>query len=107
MLKAYCERVRKQLEDTFSGVASEADEGIRHDVEACDSVQVATSIESAIFLDRSCQRCLWKEKASTDMFKCERCGEHKCSYYQMQTRSADESMTTYVTCVNCNNHWKL
>ena len=46
-------------------------------------------------------------KASTDQFKCGRCGQRKCTYYQMQTRSADEPMTTYVTCVNCDNHWKF
>ncbi|KAI6699011.1 hypothetical protein NL676_019130 [Syzygium grande] len=46
-------------------------------------------------------------KATTDQFKCDRCGERKCTYYQMQTRSADEPMTTYVTCVNCNNYWKF
>ncbi|KAK8984334.1 hypothetical protein V6N11_029649 [Hibiscus sabdariffa] len=46
-------------------------------------------------------------KATTDQFKCGRCGQRKTTYYQMQTRSADEPMTTYVTCVNCNNHWKF
>lgn len=46
-------------------------------------------------------------KATTDQFKCGRCGQRTCTYYQMQTRSADEPMTTYVTCVNCNNHWKF
>ncbi|CAN0879540.1 Transcription elongation factor TFIIS [Linum grandiflorum] len=46
-------------------------------------------------------------KATTDQFKCGRCGQRKCTYYQMQTRSADEPMTTYVTCVNCDNHWKF
>ncbi|XP_010553193.1 PREDICTED: transcription elongation factor TFIIS-like [Tarenaya hassleriana] len=46
-------------------------------------------------------------EATTDQFKCGRCGQRKCTYYQMQTRSADEPMTTYVTCVNCNNHWKF
>ncbi|XP_010931383.1 transcription elongation factor TFIIS [Elaeis guineensis] len=46
-------------------------------------------------------------KATTDQFKCGRCGQRKCTYYQLQTRSADEPMTTFVTCVNCNNHWKF
>lgn len=46
-------------------------------------------------------------KATTDQFKCGRCGQRKCTYYQMQTRSADEPMTTYVTCVQCNHHWKF
>ncbi|KAJ0772035.1 putative transcription regulator IWS1 family [Helianthus annuus] len=46
-------------------------------------------------------------KATTDQFKCGRCGKRKCTYYQLQTRSADEPMTTFVTCVNCDNHWKF
>lgn len=46
-------------------------------------------------------------EATTDQFKCGRCGKRKTTYYQMQTRSADEPMTTYVTCVNCNNRWKF
>ncbi|KAL1813896.1 hypothetical protein ACET3Z_023961 [Daucus carota] len=46
-------------------------------------------------------------QASTDQFKCGRCKKNECTYYQMQTRSADEPMTTYVTCVNCDNRWKF
>lgn len=46
-------------------------------------------------------------KATTDQFKCGRCGKRKTTYYQLQTRSADEPMTTFVTCVECNNHWKF
>lgn len=42
----------------------------------------------------------------TDLFKCGKCKGNKTSYYQLQTRSADEPMTTFVTCVNCNNRWK-
>lgn len=40
------------------------------------------------------------------MFKCGKCKSKKTTYYQMQTRSADEPMTTYVTCLNCGQHWK-
>eukprot|EP00955_Chlamydomonas_euryale_P096490 365014-Chlamydomonas_euryale.AAC.14 len=47
------------------------------------------------------------QQASTDMFQCSKCRQRKCTYYQMQTRSADEPMTTFVTCVNCNNRWKF
>jgi len=31
----------------------------------------------------------------------------KCDYYQLQTRSADEPMTTFVTCLECDRHWKF
>lgn len=45
--------------------------------------------------------------AETDMFKCGKCRKRKTKYYQMQTRSADEPMTTFVTCVNCGHKWKF
>tara|TARA_R110002020_G_scaffold69025_18_gene179969 strand:- start:992 stop:1507 length:516 start_codon:yes stop_codon:yes gene_type:complete len=44
--------------------------------------------------------------AATDQFKCYKCKKRKCTYYEMQTRSADEPMTTFVTCLNCGNRWK-
>jgi len=43
----------------------------------------------------------------TSMFKCGKCKERNCTYFQLQTRSADEPMTTFVTCLNCNNRWKF
>ena len=44
--------------------------------------------------------------AATDDFTCWKCKGTKCRYYQMQTRSADEPMTTFVTCLTCANRWK-
>lgn len=43
---------------------------------------------------------------ATDMFKCNRCGKKETTYYEMQTRSADEPMTIFITCVNCGKKWK-
>ncbi|KAJ2821302.1 transcription elongation factor TFIIS, partial [Coemansia furcata] len=48
-----------------------------------------------------------RTEAATDMFRCGRCKGRKCTYYQMQTRSADEPMTTFVTCTICDNRWKF
>ena len=45
-------------------------------------------------------------EAATDTFKCRKCHSNKCTYYQMQTRSADEPMTTVVTCIDCGQRWK-
>lgn len=38
--------------------------------------------------------------------KCLSCGSHKTTHYQIQTRSADEGMTVYFTCLNCWKKWK-
>jgi len=45
-------------------------------------------------------------EAATDEFKCWKCKKRKCTYYELQTRSADEPMTTFVSCLSCGNHWK-
>ncbi|GAA5981191.1 hypothetical protein JCM11641_003142 [Rhodosporidiobolus odoratus] len=47
------------------------------------------------------------QQAETDAFQCGKCKQRRCMYYQMQTRSADEPMTTFVTCLSCNNRWKF
>jgi transcription elongation factor S-II len=52
-----------------------------------------------------------KAKAFSDdyqgIFRCGKCKSRKTTYYQLQTRSADEPMTTYVNCMDCNNNWKF
>ena len=47
-----------------------------------------------------------KPKAMTDQFKCRKCSGRSCSYYEVQTRSADEPMTQFITCLDCGNRWK-
>lgn len=44
---------------------------------------------------------------TTGAFKCGKCKSWKTSYYQLQTRSADEPLTTFVSCLNCDNRWKF
>ncbi|TDH10136.1 hypothetical protein EPR50_G00071760 [Perca flavescens] len=43
----------------------------------------------------------------TDMFICNKCHGKSCSYTQVQIRSADEPMTTFVLCNSCGNRWKF
>ena len=45
--------------------------------------------------------------ATTDIFECYKCNKRKCSVYQLQTRSADEPMTTFVNCQVCGNKWSF
>ena len=47
-----------------------------------------------------------KPQAMTDQFKCRKCGSRSCSYYEVQTRSADEPMTQFISCLDCGNRWK-
>lgn len=55
------------------------------------------------------EKKLYSKKDSASIFMwCSSCKKKsKCDYYQMQTRSADEPMTTFVTCLECDKQWKI
>lgn len=166
------DKVRDMLYEALSKVSGEANDDMIDEVNACDPVRVAVTVESVLFENwggaTGAQKVKYRSlmfnlkdpknpdfrrrvllghveaeglvnmttaemasderrqenkkleekalfdcerggalKATTDQFRCGRCGHRKTTYHQMQTRSADEPMTTYVTCVNCNNHWKF
>ena len=60
------------------------------------------------FIDKQNKNRDIKEKMATvNIFKCRKCGEMKCTSYQLQTASIDEPMTTYISCKVCGNRWKV
>ena len=63
-----------------------------------------TKIEQKIKRDRS--KLSTNIEASTDLFTCKKCKSKKCTYYEMQTRSADEPATIFITCLDCGKNWK-
>ncbi|XP_032900914.1 transcription elongation factor A protein 3-like isoform X4 [Amblyraja radiata] len=44
---------------------------------------------------------------TSSLFQCGKCKKKNCTYNQVQTRSADEPMTTFVLCNECGNRWKF
>lgn len=40
---------------------------------------------------------------TTDNYRCPKCKKCKCTVSQVQTRSADEPMTTFVKCLECGH----
>ncbi len=41
------------------------------------------------------------------LFMCGKCKKYKTTHSQVQTRSADEPMTTFVLCLLCGKRWKF
>jgi transcription elongation factor S-II len=56
---------------------------------------------------REQQQLEGNKSLATDLFECFRCNKRETVFYELQTRSADEPMTKFITCVNCNNHWRM
>jgi transcription elongation factor S-II len=50
-----------------------------------------------------------KARATTDMFTCPKCKKKETTYYEQQTRGADEPMTKFITCAadGCGKQWKI
>lgn len=44
--------------------------------------------------------------ASTSIYTCGKCKKNECTYYEQQTRSADEGTTLFITCLHCGHKWK-
>lgn len=45
--------------------------------------------------------------AKTTLLTCGKCKKNNVSYSEMQTRSADEPMTTFAYCLECGHRWKF
>ena len=46
-----------------------------------------------------------KPVSMTDDILCTRCKKREIIYFEAQTRSADEPMTLFITCINCGKKW--
>ena len=53
-----------------------------------------TSIESTNYISKS------------NIYTCKSCKKNECYIYELQTRSADEPMTIFITCINCGKKWR-
>jgi DNA-directed RNA polymerase subunit M/transcription elongation factor TFIIS len=46
------------------------------------------------------------QECASDLFECPRCHKRKTIYCEVQTRSSDEPMTKFITCIECGKKWK-
>lgn len=55
------------------------------------------------------KKAMYSKKSTASIFlHCSSCKKKtRCDFYQLQTRSADEPMTTFVTCLECDRKWKF
>jgi DNA-directed RNA polymerase subunit M/transcription elongation factor TFIIS len=55
---------------------------------------------------RDASKFVTNVQASTDVYQCRRCKSRRCVFSEQQIRSADESMTIFVTCLDCGKQWR-
>jgi len=47
------------------------------------------------------------KSTAESIIQCFNCKQKKVTFYLQQTRSADEPMTQFCTCLNCGKRWKI
>ncbi len=52
------------------------------------------------------EKLLEQQTMPTVRAVCAKCGHKAASYWQVQTRSGDEAMTTFYRCTKCNHTWR-
>jgi transcription elongation factor S-II len=72
--------------------------------------ELVQSKQDGLYFDRVNKAQLFEANTgramSKSLFFCTKCKSNKTSNEQVQTRSGDEPMTVFVTCLDCGNHWK-
>jgi transcription elongation factor S-II len=66
------------------------------------------NLRSTLVIIRSGGRMDGEEKKEhVGILECGKCHKRNTEYVQMQTRSADEPMTTFAYCHECNRRWRF
>ena len=79
-----------------------------YDLADMDRVRLFPEIWKKLLDEKQKSKFKYKKDkgGATNKFKCSRCKKKECSYFELQTRSADEPMTVFVTCLNCGKRWR-
>jgi transcription elongation factor S-II len=110
-IQIYVDRLRSIMINLKGDILNQINEGtIKPHIVAFMTHQELSPERWATMIDTKTKRDKNKFEtnmsASTDLFTCRKCKGNQCTYYQMQTRSADEPMTTFVTCLICTARFK-
>ena len=80
-----------------------------YDLAFLDTYKLFPEIWNDIIEEKTKLEKMLKEslkESATDLFECPRCHKRKTIYCEVQTRSSDEPMTKFITCLECGCKWK-
>ncbi|KAM3839437.1 transcription elongation factor A protein 2 [Vipera latastei] len=114
----YKNRIRSRLSNLKDSKNPDLRKNVLCGVITPEQIAVMTSEEMASNELKEIRKAMTKEAirehqmaktggTQTDLFTCNKCKKKNCTYTQVQTRSSDEPMTTFVVCNECGNRWKF
>lgn len=114
----HCKQFKSVYKHTYMGLR----QNVCHNKSLLEQIQTgARQIQDVVFTSRiELMPERWKnfrssvvvirrdfENIPDSIFTCGKCKSKKVVYTQVQTRSADEPMTTRCHCLNCDKRWKF
>ncbi|KAK2185598.1 hypothetical protein NP493_230g02013 [Ridgeia piscesae] len=121
-LKMDCPKYKNRIRSRVSNLKDARNPQLRNNVLlgyiSPDKIAVMTAVEMASEEMKALREKFTKEAiddhqmaktggTTSSLLKCGKCRKRNCTYNQVQTRSADEPMTTFVFCNECGNRWKV
>ncbi|NWT03535.1 TCEA2 protein, partial [Mionectes macconnelli] len=114
----YKNRVRSRISNLKDSKNPELKKNVLCGAITPEQIAVMTSEEMASNELKEIRKAMTKEAirehqmaktggTQTDLFTPPQCKKKNCTYTQVQTRSSDEPMTTFVVCNECGNRWKV
>ncbi|KAL8179686.1 UNVERIFIED_CONTAM: Transcription elongation factor A protein 2 [Gekko kuhli] len=114
----YKNRIRSRISNLKDSKNPDLRKNVLCGVITPEQIAVMTSEEMASNELKEIRKAMTKEAirehqmaktggTQTDLFTCGKCKQKNCTYTQVQTRSSDEPMTTFVVCNECGNRWKF
>ena len=110
-VQLYLDRLRSIMCNLSEDIIAHINDGtLKPQVVAFMTHQELCQDKWAVLIDKKSKRDQQKFEnnmaAATDTFTCRKCKSKKCTFYLQQVKAADEPMTVFITCIDCNNRWK-
>lgn len=118
MLQLLETKYKKDNATKIAKILEKLDEKERYEklgqIMVCDKKNINQVLKNKFFdnyennIDNKISTYINKPEVQEGNYQCNKCGSKRTYFYQVQTRSADEAMTTFVTCANprCQTRWK-
>lgn len=100
-------RIREKLRDILDGINNNSIDNMEFENMISLPIETIGRKSFIAIIKKNEERdTRLKNVSYTKAYKCYKCGNNDTTVVYVQTRSSDEPMTAFITCVHCKNQFK-
>ena len=100
-------RIKEKYRDIIEGISEDILKEIKlKDIIALPIEKIGRESFKEIIQRENERKNRLNNVSYTKAYKCYKCGNNETTVIYVQTRSSDEPMTAFITCVHCKNQFK-